>query len=108
MDWMDKKIVIKVLKDVLEFIATGDTDVAWSHYETEEEAVIDLKAHIAKLENDDFSAIEDIKILFAPTGPLQEISLSNGWGNSFLGLAEKFDNATLNEKDKRKSWWKFW
>lgn len=31
-------------------------------------------------------------ILFAPTGPVQEISLSNGWAETFLKLAEEFDS----------------
>jgi len=29
--------------------------------------------------------------LFAPTGPIQEVSLSSGWGQEFLELAERFD-----------------
>lgn len=31
-------------------------------------------------------------ILFAPTGPLQEISIANGWAEIFLKLAEEFDS----------------
>ena len=50
---------------------------------------------------------------FAPTSTYQEISLSNGWGNEFLKLADQFDK--LYEKirrqetnDNKKEWWKFW
>jgi hypothetical protein len=32
-------------------------------------------------------------VLFAPTGPIQEVSISSGWGNEFLDLAERFDRA---------------
>jgi hypothetical protein len=34
-------------------------------------------------------------VLFAPTGPLQELSLSSGWADDFLKLASRFD-ATQN------------
>jgi hypothetical protein len=32
-------------------------------------------------------------ILFAPTGPLQELALDAGWGDAFLPLADRFDAA---------------
>lgn len=32
-------------------------------------------------------------VLFAPTGPIQEVSLTSGWANPFLKVAERFDNA---------------
>ena len=31
-------------------------------------------------------------ILFAPTGPIQEISISNGWAETFLKLAKEIDS----------------
>ncbi len=33
----------------------------------------------------------EVAILFAPTGPIQEVSISNGWGEFFIKLADKFD-----------------
>jgi hypothetical protein len=39
-----------------------------------------------------------MEVLFAPTGPIQEVSLSSGWGGEFLALAERFDEAmTTND-----------
>jgi hypothetical protein len=35
-----------------------------------------------------------VALLFAPTGPIQEVSLSSGWGETFLELAERVDAAT--------------
>jgi len=32
-------------------------------------------------------------ILFLPTGPIQEVSLSSGWGNELVALADRFDRA---------------
>ena len=34
-----------------------------------------------------------MEVLFAPTGPIQEVSLSSGWGKEFLALSERFDDA---------------
>jgi hypothetical protein len=34
-----------------------------------------------------------VSILFAPTGPLQDLSIDDGWGDDFLVLANAFDAA---------------
>jgi hypothetical protein len=39
-----------------------------------------------------------MQVIFAPTGPMQEVSMSSGWGNRFLGLAEEFDEALARAK----------
>jgi hypothetical protein len=35
----------------------------------------------------------DLSILFAPTGSIQEVSLSSGWGDEFIYLSMDFDRA---------------
>ena len=35
----------------------------------------------------------DMSVLFAATGPIQEVSLSSGWDDAFLKIAEQFDRA---------------
>lgn len=35
-----------------------------------------------------------LNALFAPTGPIQEIAIDNGWGNEFLSLAAEIDKIT--------------
>ena len=37
----------------------------------------------------------ELKKLFTPTGPIQELSIENGWGQSFIELANRFDSAAL-------------
>ena len=41
-----------------------------------------------------------INAQYAPTGPLQEISMANGWDQAFLKLSEEFDRTIycLSEK----------
>ncbi|HSS66074.1 MAG TPA: hypothetical protein VLS27_16730 [Gammaproteobacteria bacterium] len=36
---------------------------------------------------------EALEILFAPTGPIQEVSVSSGRADEFVALAERFDAA---------------
>jgi hypothetical protein len=35
----------------------------------------------------------DLSILFAPTGSIQEVSLSSGWGDELIHLSVDFDRA---------------
>ena len=55
----------------------------------------DLKANLEKykgqINRGDFSSLEALKILFAPTGTLQELSIVNSWGDEYLELASRFD-----------------
>lgn len=85
------KGIIEILKEVRDIIDSPDTDVAWSRYNTVEEVVEDLELHIKKMTINEESAIENLKVLFAPTGSLQEISISSGWGCKFLEIASRFD-----------------
>lgn len=36
-----------------------------------------------------------LRLFFAPTGPIQEIAMDNGWGNEFLRLAKEIDVSGL-------------
>jgi hypothetical protein len=56
-------------------------------------AVADLNSHIAAIEREDYSRLADLNLLFAPTGSIQEVSVSSGWGDQFLTLADRFDKA---------------
>jgi len=88
--------LIDILNTVIHIIKSSETDVAWSSYKTVEEAVIDLTDHIDRLAQNDLSRRWDLTVLFAPTGPLQEISLHSGWEKQFLELAAQFDAAMRN------------
>lgn len=35
---------------------------------------------------------DELKLLFAPTGDLQETSIANGWAEEYLSLSAKFDD----------------
>ena len=47
---------------------------------------------------------EGCQVLFAPTGPLQEISMANGWSDVYIMLSSVFDDVQylLEEHERRK------
>ena len=54
-------------------------------------ALEEIDGLLATLRAGDMQDTLTMQALFAPTGPVQEVSLSGGWGNRFLELAERFD-----------------
>jgi len=84
-----------VLRRIAELLSRDDVDTAWSGYEPAE-----LRAEIQSfLERAEAGLPLDeagrgrLQVLFAPTGALQETSLSSGWGQEFIELAGRFDDA---------------
>jgi hypothetical protein len=80
--------LIAVLRDARKLLALPENDFAWSSWEDREAALAEVDGHIATLER---GSVPDLSVLFLPTGPIQEVSLSSGWGPEFLSLAERFD-----------------
>lgn len=85
--------VVKILEKLIDIVKNDETDLTWSRFNTIDELIDDLVNHIKKLINRDFSKLDDLILLFAPTASLQEISISSGWASQFLVISEKFDYA---------------
>lgn len=82
-----------VLREAILWLQRPDNDFAWSSWNDAEQAVSELSTHIATLGAGKLPPKLDLTVLFAPTGPIQEVSVSSGWGEAFLSLAERFDHA---------------
>ena len=87
------KEIIAILTEIIEIIKTSPGYLDWSGYRTIGEPIEELTAHIERLKQNDLSGIPQLKMLFGPTGPLQELSIDNGWAYQFLDLAKRFDHA---------------
>jgi hypothetical protein len=85
--------LVEVLREARGFLARPDNDFTWSDWGSTADALQEIDDIIARIESGVLPARLDIEVLFAPTGPIQEVSLSSGWGKAFLGLAERFDAA---------------
>ena len=83
----------EVLRDARRLLALPNNDFAWSSWEDEQAALAELDGLIAKLQDGVLCKRLDLELLFLPTGPIQEVSLSSGWADEFLQLASRFDAA---------------
>jgi predicted aconitase len=80
---------IEVLQRCLELTrASHDSD--WSCLNAQEIAAI-LEQEINVLQNGFKADRDELKMLFAPTGPLQETAMANNWSNEYLELSKVFD-----------------
>ena len=92
---MGQRKMISVLEDAVRYVERSDADFSWSSWKDSEHAVLELNNLLSRVKKGDRSALREISVLFLPTGPLQELSLSSGWGREFLRLAGCFDRASL-------------
>ena len=80
-----------ILETVLELVSLPDNDFAWSSWADASEAKAEIQSLIELVQSGALPERIKVSVLFAPTGPLQEVSLSSGWAEPFLKVAEKFD-----------------
>jgi hypothetical protein len=81
--------ILTTLKRALELVGASRSSV-WAGGSLEEIAA-QLRAAIAAVESRTLLDRDELRVLFAPTGPLQELSIDNGWGDEFLSLAQQVD-----------------
>jgi hypothetical protein len=86
----DIHALLAVLRETRALLALPGNDFTWSSWDDQVAALREIDAHIAALER---GVVPRMAVLYAPTGPLQEVSLSSGWGDRFLALATRFEQA---------------
>lgn len=88
--------LVAVLEDVLKIVETETQDVSWAGgwWDEADDMTADLRDHLSRLRQADTSRMAELKVLFLPTGPLQEVSISSGWSTRYLDLAARFDAAS--------------
>lgn len=87
-----EKLMIVFLR-TREMLARPENDFAWSSWEDAAEALAEVDRIIAELRAGVLPDRDHLTMIFLPTGPLQEVSVSSGWGDEFLKLAGEFDIA---------------
>jgi hypothetical protein len=81
--------LLDVMLEARRLLALGGNDFSWSSFVDQESALEEIDAQIERLR----AGGTDTGGLFLPTGPLQEVSLSSGWGDEFVALADRHDAA---------------
>ena len=74
-------------------VARPDNNFVWSPWNDTGAALGEIDALLERVSLGSSADSNDLRRLFAPTGPLQELSLSSGWGEAYLKLAERMDEA---------------
>jgi hypothetical protein len=87
-----RREMVNVLRESREWIARPGNDFTWS-WSDAEAALAEIDGMIAALQRGAPLSAPAHTVVFAPTGPMQELSLSSGWGNVFLALADRWDAA---------------
>ncbi len=91
--------LIQVLERVSTLLGQPGNDFTWSSWGDADAALAEVDRHLDALrEGRPINRLE-LTVLFAPTGPMQEVSLSSGWGKTFGELASTFDRALENYED---------
>ena len=85
--------LLEVLRSLVELLSLPDNDFAWSSWSGRDVAVSEVESIIALIESGKLPDRVRVAVLFAPTGPAQEVSLSSGWADVFLKVAELYDQA---------------
>jgi hypothetical protein len=82
-----------LLLDARSLLEQPDNDFSWSSWEDAEAALREIDGLVAELDHGRAPPRLTLAVLFAPTGPIQEVSLSSGWAGEFLALATRCDAA---------------
>ena len=85
--------LVAVLEEAKQLLARPDNDFSWSYLGDAETAVAEVDGLIATIRDGGKPDVLALQVLFTVTGPIQEVSLSSGWADEFLDLAQRFDHA---------------
>ena len=88
-----KDALLGVLRETRALLTRPGNDFASSTWSSVTDALTELDGFISLVEASRPFDPSKLSILFAPTGDIQEVSLSSGWSQEFLGVAERFDIA---------------
>src|SRR5688500_15065905 len=86
-----RQILAAVLRSARELLSLPQNDFAWSSWPDRTAAVAEIGALLSAIDAGRLPEHLDVSVLFAVTGPIQEVSLSSGWADTFLKVAEHYD-----------------
>lgn len=88
---MPVEALTHILESAIELVNIPDNVFFWSYWEDSEEATKEISILLNMVKSGTLPERAEVGVLFSPTGPLQEISLSSGWSEPFLILVNKYD-----------------
>lgn len=85
--------LVQVLEAALEAVQRPGNEFMLSTWNSAEEADNEIRPVIDSIRMGKVHLMEEADLLFRATSPLQEVSLSSGWAEEFLRLADRYDKA---------------
>lgn len=83
--------LLDVVNEVIAICEASPQHVDWAGYQDQGELLEDLHDHARRLRAGDTSRLSELRVLFLPSGPLQDIAIDSGWHNKYMTLASRFD-----------------
>ena len=74
--------------------------MVWTGYNTAKELRDEIDLYVNQIKRGDLKGLEELSKYFLPTATFQEHSVSNGWPDEYLRLAEDFDKIYNSLKGK--------
>ena len=90
---MNRDDLIAVFEQVRELVALPGNGFGGSSWQDTPIAHAETDTLLRALRSGTNPRWGQMGVFFAPTGPLQELSLSSGWADCFIALADRFDAA---------------
>jgi hypothetical protein len=87
--------LIPVFEEARRLVARPGNEFIWASWRDTEHAVGEIDGILNTLRSGRLPVM--MTVLFAPTGPMQELSIDSGWGHEFLDLADRFDEAMARD-----------
>jgi hypothetical protein len=84
--------LLSVIEEARVLLAQPGNKYTWSTFKDTEAALSEIDELAVKVRRDGEVPFM-LTVLFAPTGPIQEVSLSSGWSDKFPALADRFEAA---------------
>ncbi|WIX80882.1 hypothetical protein QRX50_09005 [Amycolatopsis carbonis] len=81
----------EVITGLLNILRTGEHDVTWSSYRSTDDAAAELEELKRRIKRGDAQAEQRFAELCLPTGALEEIAVSSGWGLAWVELTRRID-----------------
>src|SRR6185503_18399386 len=91
------KKLISVFEETRKLLALPDNNFAWSSWDDSHDALAEIDTILSSLRSGILPGERTMQVLFAPTGPIQEVGVSSGWADEFLELANSFDDAVASD-----------
>jgi hypothetical protein len=90
---VNRDALLQVLRETRRLLARANNNFNWSSWDNADAALAELDALIECVGTNAQLDRQQLAVLFASTGPIQEVSLSSGWAEAFLELAARVDDA---------------